>query len=31
VHSKNFAIVTMSRKEDIFTGLKKLLDKEAES
>lgn len=30
VHSKNFAIVTMSRKEDIYSGLKKLLDKEAE-
>lgn len=30
IKSKNFALVTMSRKEDILTGLKKLLDKEGE-
>lgn len=30
VHSKNFAIVTMSKKEDVLPGLKKLLDKEGE-
>ncbi len=30
VQSKNFAIVTMAKKEDILPGLKKLLDKESE-
>lgn len=30
IKSKNFAIVTMSKKEDILSGLKKLLEKEGE-
>ncbi len=30
INSKNFSIITMTRKEDILTGLKKLLDKEGE-
>ncbi len=30
VRSKNFAIVTMAKKEDVLPGLKKLLDKEGE-
>ncbi len=30
INNKNFAIITMTRKEDILTGLKKLLDKEGE-
>jgi uncharacterized protein len=30
VHYKNFAVVTMSKKEDVLPGLKKLLDKEGE-
>jgi sporulation protein YhbH len=30
VHSKNFTIVTMAKKEDVLPGLKKLLDKEGE-
>ncbi|MCX7841866.1 MAG: sporulation protein YhbH [Clostridia bacterium] len=30
IKSKNFAIVTMSRKEDVLAGLKKLLEKEGE-
>ncbi len=30
INNKNFAIITMTRKEDVLTGLKKLLDKEGE-
>ncbi|NLK85878.1 MAG: sporulation protein YhbH [Clostridiaceae bacterium] len=30
VHSDNFVIVTMSRKDDIITGLKRLLEKDGE-
>lgn len=30
INSKNFSVITMTRKEDILTGLKKLLDKEGE-
>ncbi|OPZ89719.1 MAG: hypothetical protein BWY74_02607 [Firmicutes bacterium ADurb.Bin419] len=30
IKSKNFSIITMTRKEDVLTGLKKLLDKEGE-
>ncbi|WP_010248406.1 sporulation protein YhbH [Acetivibrio cellulolyticus] len=30
INKENFSIITMTRKEDIFTGLKKLLDKEGE-
>lgn len=30
INNKNFAIVTMSKKEDVLPGLKKLLDKEGE-
>lgn len=30
INRKNFAVITMTRKEDVFTGLKKLLDKEGE-
>lgn len=30
IHSKNFVIVTMTRKDDVLSGLKKFLEKESE-
>ncbi len=30
INNKNFAVITMTKKEDIFPGLKKLLEKEGE-